>query len=462
MMIARLATDSKHAARIAPRPRRLNARTLPASICAAAIVINALIIAWLWATGNTFSGVHSWGDLWTSVGRLTGLLSAYLALVQVLLLARLPWLERMLGFDRLTIWHRVNGKLCLYLVLAHVVFITIGYALTDQIAAPAEFLRLLTDYPGMIAATVGTVLMVAVVAMSLVIARRHFRYEAWYAVHLTVYAGIALAWFHQIPTGNELTANATAADYWTGLYLATLVLLLWFRLLVPIVQAWRFRLRVESVRVEGPGVVSLRIGGRNLHRLNARAGQFFLWRFLGRGRWWESHPFSLSAAPDGRSLRITIKASGDFTRRIGQITPGTRVMAEGPFGVFTSAARCRERVLFIAGGIGITPVRAMAEEMSGDISIVYRVGSADDLIFRAELERLARDRGIALHFAVGDHTRSETKDYLSIAHLRRLVPDLLERDIYVCGPPAMLRIVERDLASAGVRRQQLHTERFAL
>jgi predicted ferric reductase len=461
-MIARLAADSKHRALSAPRLRHPNFTTLSAMACMAIAVVNALIIIWLWATGNTFSSVHGWGDLWISIGRLTGLLSAYLALIQVLLLARLPWAERMLGFDRLTVWHRVNGKLCLYLVLAHVVFITIGYAATDQISIPTEFSRLLTDYPGMIAATVGTVLMIAVVAMSLVIARRHFRYEAWYAVHLTVYAGIALAWFHQVPTGNELTANATAANYWTALYLATVALLVWFRLLVPFAQARRYQLRVESVTLEGHGVVSLRIGGRNLGRLHARAGQFFLWRFLNKGRWWESHPFSLSAAPDGRSLRITIKASGDFTRQIGTIAPGTRVVAEGPFGVFTAAARRRDRVLFIAGGIGVTPVRAMLEEMSGDISVIYRARRAEDLIFRAELEWLVRERGIALHFALGDHTSSTATDLLSLSHLQRLVPDMLERDIFVCGPPAMMAAVERELRQAGVPRTQLHSERFAL
>src|SRR5579864_8049722 len=113
------------------RPRRLDARTASAWAFAAILAVNAVVIVWLWVYGKNISGVHGWGDLWTSIGRLTGLLSAYLALIQVLLLARLPWIERMLGFDRLTVWHRLNGKLCLYLVLAHVVFITIGYASMD-------------------------------------------------------------------------------------------------------------------------------------------------------------------------------------------------------------------------------------------------------------------------------------------------------------------------------------------
>jgi predicted ferric reductase len=443
-------------------PRRVEYRTASAWAFWAIIVVNALVIVWLWVYGKNISGVHGWGDLWTSIGRLTGLLSAYLALVQVLLLARLPWLERILGFDGLTVWHRLNGKIVLYLVLAHVVFITIGYASMDRVGIPTEISRLLMDYPGMIAATIGTALMIAVVATSLVIVRRRLRYESWYAVHLLVYLGIALAWFHQIPTGNELTANPAAADYWTSLYLATAALLLWFRFLVPAYQALRCGMRVESVAAEGPGVVSLRITGRHLDRLNVRPGQFFLWRFLARGRWWESHPFSLSEAPDGRSLRITVKASGDFTRRIGEIAPGTRVIAEGPFGVFTDVVRHRERLLFIAGGIGITPIRAMLEAMTGDLAFIYRVIREEDLVFRAELERLSRERGFTLYFVVGDHTRPEGKDLLSPEHLRRLVPDIVDRDVYLCGPPAMMRVLEGDLRRTNVPRKHIHSERFAL
>jgi predicted ferric reductase len=304
--------------------------------------------------------------------------------------------------------------------------------------------------------------MIGTVVTSLVIVRRRLRYEAWYAVHLLVYLAIALAWFHQIPTSNELTVNPTAATNWMSLYVATAALLVWFRILVPVIQAVRYQMRVDSVTVEGPGVVSLRISGRRLERLHARAGQFFLWRFLSQGRWWQCHPFSLSEAPTGQSLRISVKASGDFTARIGEIRPGTRVVTEGPFGVFTGLARRRERVLFIAGGIGITPIHAMLEEMPGDLTLIYRAIAAEDIVFRAELERLAREHGFALHLVLGDHTLPECKDLLSSAHLLRLVPDMVDRDVYLCGPPPMMRAVEHALRDAGVPSRHIHSERFAL
>jgi predicted ferric reductase len=356
MSEAGLALERPHA--LAARPRSLS-RALTAVLLGLVVVGNAAVIVWLWVHGGNSSDDLSSGELLTSIGRITGLLASYTGLLQVLLLARLPWLERLVGFDRLSVWHRWNGHVCLELVLAHVVFTVWGYALMDKVSLPKEISTMLGGgvYPGMITATVGTTLLIAVVVTSVVIVRRRLRYEPWYAVHLAAYAGIALAWFHQIPTGNELLLDRVAADYWRALYLVTLGLLVVFRFLAPLAKAFRHRLRVAEVVGEGPGVVSLRITGRKLDRLDARAGQFFLWRFLDRKRWWASHPFSLSAAPDGRSLRITAKALGDFSERMADIRPGTRVVAEGPFGVFTEAARRREKVVLIAGGIGITPIR---------------------------------------------------------------------------------------------------------
>jgi predicted ferric reductase len=425
----------------------------------ALVLANAAVIVWLWIHGGNLHAKTT-GEALTSAARLTGLVGAYLALIQVLLLARIPGLERAVGFDRLSVWHRWNGHACLDLVLAHVVLSVYGYALMDRISLGHELSTMLGGgiYPGMITATVGTALLIAVVVTSVVIVRRRLRYEWWYFVHLTAYAGIALAWFHQIPTGNELVLDRIAADYWRALYVATLALVVCFRLARPIVDAFRYRLRVESVVEERPDVYSLWIRGRRVDRLGALPGQFFLWRFFTRGRWWAAHPFSLSAAPTRDLLRITVKELGDFTSRISEIRPGARVVAEGPFGVFTAASRRRDRVLLIAGGIGITPIRALVEEIDGDIVVLYRVIRDQDIVLADELEVLDAD----VHYVVGDHASEQGRRLLSPEHLRELVPDVAEREIYLCGPPAMTAAVERSIRCVGVSRRHVHVERFAL
>jgi predicted ferric reductase len=427
------------------------------------------------------------------VGRLTAFLAGYFALIEVILLARVPFLERLVGFDKLTIWHRWNGHAVIYLALAHVICTVWGYARQDGVNWFTEYWHWLTlpqpkapgsfsassgapppslsinlgapttsPYPGIITATIGTFLLVVVLVTSLVIIRRKLPYEWWYAIHFTAYAGIALAWFHMIPDGNELIANVNAADYWRSLYFFALVIVLWYRLIWPIINTFRYGIRVTEVIHEGPGVVSLRLAGRGLDRLHTKAGQFYFWRFFTKGFWYTQHPFSLSEAPHGDSFRITVKNLGDHSAKFGQIPVGTRVFAEGPFGVFTEDSRTLDKTLLIAGGIGITPVRALLQDMDGDVVTLYRVVSSDDLVFADELDAIAEEKGIKVNYVVGDHASAEGRDLLSPRHLKELVPDIAERDVFICGPTGLIDAIVPNLRRADVPRDHLHVERFAL
>jgi len=424
------------------------------------VVGNGAVVVALWGPGGV-RDVHDLASLLTGLGRLAGLLGAYLVLLQLLLLARPPLLDRLVGFDRLTAWHRVGGIACATLLLAHAALITAGYTLGDGISLWAEVERLITGYPGVITAVAALAALLAVAATSAVIVRRRLRYETWYFVHLYAYLAVALAFSHQLATGTDFVGEPAARAYWYALYGGTLGAIVVFRLGVPLARSAWHRLHVVRVVEEGPGVVSLDIGGVRLDRLKARTGQFFTWRFLTRDRWWEAHPFSLSAAPDGRRLRITVKGVGDYTAALAAIPPGTRVVAEGPFGSFTTATRRRPRVALIAGGVGITPIRALLEDMPGapgDIAVVYRALRAGDVILREELDELARRRGAELHYVLGDHREQEL---LTAEHLLALVPDIASRDVYVCGPPGMTEATRASLDRSGVPRRHVITERFA-
>jgi predicted ferric reductase len=436
-------------------------RTRPGAgaMVAAVAFLNPVLIVALWLRAGGVTGVRDAAGALTSAGRLTALLGAYLALVAVLSLARVPVLERLAGFGRLAVWHRRAARACLVLLLAHAGLTTAGLTAGDRISLLTEAGRLISQYPGVITATAGLVLLVAVAATSAVIVRRRLRYETWYFVHLYSYLAIALAFSHQIATGKDFVGNPTARVYWTALYVVTLGALVLFRLGLPLLRAARHRLRVSRVVEEAPGVVSIEITGRDLDGLRAQPGQFFLWRFLTRGRWWQSHPFSLSAPPEAERLRITVKSCGDFTSTLSDLAPGTRVLAEGPHGAFTADARRRPRVALIAGGAGITPIRALLETLParrGDVALVYRAASAEDVVFRTELERLAHERGADLHFVLGPGCD------LSASALARLIPDVAERDAFVCGPPGMVDATRASLLAAGLPARHIFSERFAL
>ena len=306
-------------------------------------------------------------------------------------------------------------------------------------------------------------ILIAVVVSSLVIVRRRLRYETWYFVHLYTYLAIALAFSHQIATGREFVGDPAARAYWQGLYIATLAAVVLFRLGVPALRNARHRLRVERVIEEAPGVVSLEIGGARLERAEGAR-----------------RPVLLLALPDPRALvavapllavrrprRAAAADHGQGGRRLrglSAIPPGTRVIFDGPHGAFTAAARRRPRVALIAGGVGITPIRALLEDLPGDpgdITLVYRAVREDDVILRVELEELAQRRGIEVHYVLGDHRGPGAAELLSAGHLARLVPDIALRDVYVCGPPEMTAATGASLRRAGVPRRQVITERFA-
>ena len=337
------------------------------------------------------------------------------------------------------------------LVLAHVVLITIGYAGTDQVGLVAEFRTMLSSYPGMVAATVGTGLMVFVGMSSVAIARRRLPYELWYGVHLTVYAGIALAYLHQIPTGNDLTVNPAQADYWIALYCAVLALIVYFRVVVPIGRLRRYALRVDRVERESDDVVSVYVRGRNLDRLESSRWPVLPVALL-RGRAVVAGSPVLDLSRSGRKvLRLTVKAVGGYTRALATVPPGTRVLVDGPLGRFTAERRHSDCVALIAGGIGVTPMRAILEELPpGDIVFVYRVVREADAVLGAEIDSLARARNARVVRLVGNHLDPGCEQFLSADHLADLIPDLSARDVFVCGPPPMMRRTIASLRDLGV------------
>jgi len=243
----------------------------------------------------------------------------------------------------------------------------------------------------------------------------------------------------------------------------TAALILVFRIGQPIWLSVRHRVRVSHVVTEAPGVISIYMTGRDLDRLAVRSGQYFVWRFLTRDGWWRAHPFSISSAPNGTWLRITIKELGDWSKALQGVSIGTRVFIEGPYGVLTGARRTRHKVLLVAGGIGITPLRALLEALPanrGDLTLLYRVRDARDIVFRDELDTLARERGAQVHYLIGRRAGAPA-DPLGAASLERLVPDVRDRDVYLCGPVPMMRKVEDSLRRLGLPARQIHAERFA-
>jgi predicted ferric reductase len=426
-----------------------------------------LLVSYWWvADGGVTDLAHEVSGL-TSVGRLTGLWAADLLLIQVLLMSRLPPLEHAFGRDRLARIHRLVGLVSFYLLITHIGMIIAGYASARWSAVLPTTWELITAYGGILLAVAGTVCLIMVVVTSVKAARRRLRYESWHLLHLYGYLGVGLVLPHQLWTGQEFLQSPAATGYWWTLWGAAATAVVGWRIALPLWRSARYRLKVVGAVRESSDVISVYLSGRRLDRLPLRAGQFINVRFLSRPGWTRANPYSLSIAPNEHTLRITAKALGEGSARLAYLRPGTRVLFEGPYGRLSGRARTQRKVVLAGAGVGITPLRALAEglEYAPGEAIMLQRYTAEPL-FARELQILAAEKGLqVVHLPGPRRTPSSVlgpaaSGLPELIALRRWVPDLAERDVFLCGPSAWTDGVERLALAAGVPIGSIHSESF--
>ena len=395
-----------------------------------------------------------------SASRLSALVGTYFAIVGIFLVARIPWVEKGVGHDRLVTWHRNLGPWSLYAIGAHVFFIIFSFSGQDSIPLYKELWRMLNAYEWMWPALAGFFLMILAGVTSYKKARAKMSYETWWLVHTYTYIAVAASFMHQVLNGQMFVGHPLNRAYWTMLYVLVAFSIVYWRFGVPIMRSMKVNLKVEKVIIEGPGVISVIMKGRNLHTLGAQGGQFFGWRFFTRGHFLMSHPYSLSAAPTEHLMRITVKDLGDHSRSLAFIKKGTRVFVEGPYGAFTAGRSTRPHVVLVGGGVGITPVRALMDELNGGVQmdLIYRASREEDLVLRDELDYLAFNSGgsIRIHYLVG----SRKSHPMDARALQKLVPQFADSDIYICGPEPLVNAVRKAASDMGVPKNRFHDESF--
>ena len=399
------------------------------------------------------------GGWFSAAGRLTGFLGSYLMLLMVFLIARIPGLERAVGQDQLVRWHRRIGGWPIVLIALHIIFITLGYSKVDGVSWIKQMDMFIFHYPDILASLVGFGLLVMVGVSSYRTVRRRQAYETWWVVHLYTYLALALAFTHQVVTGIGFLHHPLAKSFWIAMWAIGAATIAAFRFGLPLLRNLKYQLRVVSVDEEAPGVFSIVLTGKQLSNLAVSGGQFFQWRFLTRGLWWQAHPYSLSALPNPPYIRVTIKDLGDHSGSVAHLKPGTRVFAEGPYGTFTHHQRSTSNVVLIGAGVGITPLRAILEDLPASVSVtvITRGSSEVDLIHRDEIATLVAERKGTLHELVG----SRAKVKMDAPSIRRLVPNVATSDVYICGPASFTDHVATTAAKLGVPRERIHTEVFA-
>ena len=395
----------------------------------------------------------------TTISRLFALVGSYLSIIGLFLIARIPWVERAIGHDRLIVWHRKAMPYSLLFIALHVILVLVGSAGANQRIIALELWNYIAAYEWMLAATVGFVLLVMAGITSYKRVRAQIKYETWWVIHLYTYIGVALSFMHQVLHGSMFVGHPLNRAYWTSLYVAVAGAILLWRVGIPLYRSIKHEIRVERIEVEAPNVFSIYMKGRNLLSLKAQGGQFFNWRFMTGATWIENHPFSLSAAPTSNSMRITIKVLGDGTSHLARLPIGTRVIMEGPYGTFTKDVIAQDQhAVLIAGGVGVTPIRALIDELplSTTIDVIYRVKNAEDAPLLGELEQLEKDGRINFQFVPGP------RDFRPInpESLLRMAPNITLADVYVCGPETLVHSVRAACKELDLPNNRIHHEFF--
>jgi predicted ferric reductase len=251
-------------------------------------------------------------------GRVAGLLLQFTLLIQLVIIGRITWIEQSFGHDGLNRAHRFIGYALVALLIAHPLFLSIGYGLMQSKGLAPAFVGLATQWDDVLNAVIATLLFVGVVALSVPWVRRRLKYEYWHLAHLLTYAAIALSFGHQM-SGGDFRSGALSV-YWYLINFGIFGLYFLYRFLRPLVVYAQHRFVVERVERVSPDAWSIVVTGRGMASFRFRAGQFATLQFATRGLW-TPHPFSFSREYDGRTMRFTVKELGDATRHIEALRP---------------------------------------------------------------------------------------------------------------------------------------------
>lgn len=393
-----------------------------------------------------------------NLSRVAAMTGTAIALTSIALASRAPWVERAMGQDRMIFWHRKIGPYSLFLIAAHVILLSFARTENTSLNTWQSMWDITLTTRWMVPAMLGFVFMIGIGITSYHRIRKLFKYETWWVIHLYSYIGIALAFMHQIQSGVMFRDDPVLTQWWIFYYASVFGLLLRYRVWAPIALSFSNRPRIEKVVRENGDTISLHLKTRNRKLKKAQGGQYFNIRVLEDTKWWEAHPYSLSSSPKNGNLVFTIKELGDHSSWLSSLPAGTPVQIEGPYGIFTVNRLRGNKVFFIAGGIGITPIKAMLEDLPLGSSgkVLWRVSKAEDLVLRDELQTLCDERGIELLTIVGP--RDENQLWLEKAVVS--ADNYKDYEVFICASKGLIEMSKETLLHLGLKKKNIYTEEF--
>lgn len=398
------------------------------------------------------------------LARTLGLVGFAMLAIQIGLGSRLRFIDRPWGLDTVMRFHKRAAIAAFFMLALHPLVLLFLYASQMDLGFGVAVDLLHSIYSGIIALA----LLVVVLFTSLYFKLLRVNYQLWRQTHKAAVAVVVVGFIHGLRHGPEMPFPMNA--YYWALFVCVVALFL-FRNLYTYIWGRR-KWRVASVKPETHDTYTLTLEPANDKEkpLDHRPGQFIFLRLVRPGRSSEEHPFTISSSPprDGKRLTFTIKKSGDFTDTIGETQAGDSARIHGPFGRFSYQFHAPKGFVFIAGGVGITPILSMLRHLheTGDrrpAVLIFGNRTEGDIIAREELEAMPDTVDVHHVLTTPSENWRGFEGYVNGDLIEECAGELLaEADVYLCGPPPMMDLVTKELKALGVRRSRIHSERFTL
>jgi predicted ferric reductase len=408
--------------------------------------------------------VPSGRGFWLEFSVALGFVGLTQIAMQFILIARFRRVTRPYGIDVILRYHRRIAVVAVMFILAHPTIIVIDN--------PSR-LELLVPWGGNWASRMGigsVVALLAISATSLYRERLRIDYERWRLAHmLLAVVALVLAQVH-VSLAGLYTNTAWKQALWITSAALMAGLVLYLRVLKPARQR-NYSWRVAEVRPETPTTNTLVLEAVDHAGMEFEPGQFAWIKLAGTPFTVEEHPFSMSSSAERRSpLEFGIKALGDFSARVGEIPPGTRAYLDGPHGAFTIDRYPAPGYVFVAGGVGITPMMSILRTLADrddprPALLIYAEKTWDEMAYRDALTELSKRIALTV-IHVLEHPPEGwegEQGFVDGALLDRVLPrERFKRAHFICGPPVMMDAVRAALIERGVPESRIQLEQFAL
>lgn len=420
------------------------------NIIAILSIIPVIIWAFMAPISSRFTDV---GTIFTSLGQIFGLVGMTLFSINLILAGRFKLLDKYFkGLDKVYVNHSKIGSIAFSMMLFHPIFLVVQYVMVSTKAAALFFVPFI-NMP-ITWGIISLFLMIVLISFTLYV---KLKYNVWKMSHKFMTVAFIFSVIHAITINSDISRSAELRYYVFGfafLGIFVMVRKLFFDYFINI----KFKYKVSGIKQLNKDIVEVEMKPLD-KKMSFASGQFAFFSFLSEGVSSESHPFSLSSSDQDSNLKITVKNLGDYTSFLNKLNINDGVLVEGPYGHLSYKNIPNKNQIWIAGGIGITPFYSMAQNLDREYNIdfYYSVKEENEAVYLKQLQDISA-KNPKFKFNLWS---AKERGYINGEIVSDLSGGVGDKDLFFCGPPMLMKTLEKQFVLLGVDINKIHYENFS-